>query len=294
MSRVVLYPYPRLSPSETTWTRWAAQIDGRTVDVDAIADSWDADADLTFRISTTTTTQALESAQADLRRTRLVISVSCGDTAITTSADAPLTAAANVVSATADVTLHGREVSGELELRACLIAPHAEVPWLTRRILIDSPQLRVPLTSSLAGFPTIAYSFNAEAVPDTPWRLIVMAEDIQEPFMNAVRLELNEDYRLVRELMDGNADPHTQAELSAAITRVLIGTCARLRDRAGDSRTLDDLIMEEPDSLVAAAQRAAEQYLKKSLSDALTEYRSRPERFEASLAGGVGMFRVQR
>lgn len=290
MSRVILYPYPRLDQKDVTWNEWTAQLDGRTIALEEIADAWDTDAKLTFGLQVSTSPEALRTAQADARLTRLVIAASCRDTAFTATSETGLISDGMTLTATAEVTVSGHDVSEALDLKAHLIAPLPDdAVWLNRRILADARPRRVALDSSLAGFPTVAFSFNSESVPDAPWRLVVSAEDAEAPFAHSVRLELNEDYALIRELLDGQISSLVQAELDSSISRVLIGTVARLMDSATDHRSPDDLAAEAPDSIAAAAERAAKQYLKKSLNAALKEYRLHPDRFEHALAGGTGL-----
>lgn len=292
MSRVVLYPYPRIHQNDITWNEWTAQLDGRTIDLEEIADAWDADADLTFGLHVSTSPEALETAQADKRLARLVVAASCRDTAFTATSEAGFISDGKVLTATAEITVPGHDVSEALDLKAHLIAPLPDgTSWLNRRIIADARPRRVALDSSLAGFPTVAFSFNAESVPDAPWRLVVIADDAQAPFAHSVRLELNEDYTLVQELLDGQISSLVQAELDSSISRVLIGTVSRLMDSTSGHWSPEDLAAEAPDSIAAAAQRASKQYLKKSLNAALKDYRLQPERFEHALAGGTGLLK---
>lgn len=291
MSRLVLYPYPRLSASAVEWTAWSASIDGRAVEIDDIVEIWDADALLSLRVGVRVTKQAADEADVPAADMRLVASISCKDTALTVESEAGFAIDSDEVSAAVEVTVPGCGISEALEVRSRVIAPVPGVAWLSRRVLAECSPRRIPLNSELDGFPTVAFSFASEGLPDGPWRLIVIADDAEATFAHSVRLELNEDYALVRELMEGRTSAFVEAELEASIARVLIGTVSRLLSGSSDPRTPDVIAAEAPDSLAAAAARASRTYLHVSLSSAVAEHRQQPERFEYALAAGVGILR---
>ncbi|MGL3148953.1 hypothetical protein ACSS7Z_01205 [Microbacterium sp. A82] len=178
--------------------------------------------------------------------------------------------------------ISGHNVSQIIDLRADVIGKDDNEAWLSRRILAQGPQLRVPLDSDLIGFPTSSSSFEARGLPAAGWRLRVTADSLEAPFVHSVHLELNVDYPAVRRLIANRPDSATDAELNASITRVLIATVSRLWGD-GDAR-LEDIAAEHPDSITAAAQRAAEQRAALSISEAVKQFRLRPEALEYAIA----------
>lgn len=288
MTRIVLYPYPRLDRSSAAWKGWSATLSDQSHPLEEVADNWDSNADLAFRVSVRVTPAALEAISLEVDEVRLVATVACRDTAYTATAEASLVSDGTGLGAEAVVRVLSRNVSESLELRSCLIGTRADSGSLARRILADGPESRVILNSSLDGFPTVAYSFDEQGQPAAPWRLVVEADDAEAPFAHSVRLELNQDNERTRALMRGNHDALTQSALIASITRVLIGTVARMTGDSADRRSFETITAKAPDSITAAAARAASQYLGMSLERAVLDYRMRPERFDYALAVGVG------
>ncbi|WP_432790469.1 hypothetical protein QYM46_01470 [Brevibacterium sp. K11IcPPYGO002] len=151
--------------------------------------------------------------------------------------------------------------------------------------------MRLPLDTELDGFPTSSYSFDKEGMPAAPWRLVVSADELEAPFAHSIRLELNEDFAPVRKLISGNPDPHVVRELDAAIVRVLIATATRLSSTIADQKSVEEVAAEYPESVVAAAQRAAEHYLQMSLSAAVKSYRLTPEQHEYEVVAGTNLLK---
>lgn len=280
MSKRQLYPFPRLMPSDIAWQEWSATVDGESIEVDDIADHWDANSLISFEISARIDGEAMRA--LGITAPTLAVMVSCAETAYSVSIDAPVGASGEAVAVKAEVSIAGCDVSQVVDLRADVIGKDSSEPWLRRRILAEGPRLRVPLESDLIGFPTSSSSFDRRGLPAAPWRIHVAADSLDAPFVHSVRLELNEDYPAIRRLIGGRPDAATDAELSASITRVLIATVSRLSD--GDEVRLEDIAAEHPDSITAAAQRAAEQRASSTLSEAVNHYRLRPERLEYNIA----------
>lgn len=280
MSKRQFYPFPRLVPSEIAWQKWSVSVDGEPIGVDDLADHWDANSLISFAISARISQEAMGA--MGITEPLLAVTAACADTAHSVSMDAPAEVSGEALTATVELDVAGRNISQVIDLRADVIGHDDSASWLSRRIIAEGPRLRVPLESDLIGFPTSSSSFDTRGLPPAPWRIHVAADSLDVPFMHSVRLELNEDYPTIRRLINGKPDPGTDAELSASITRVLIATVSRLWD-GGEGR-LEDIAAEYPDSITAAAQRAAEQRASSSISDAVNRYRLRPERLEYDIA----------
>ena len=299
MTRVVLYPFPRLPERSIQWRDWDVLLDGRAVRLDEVADQWDADSALTFRISVSIHQRELGLVSDRPENARLVAAVTCHDTAYTATADTALHSGETDMSGSLSLTVLGRDIAQMLELRAQVVGPMGSAEdtssaWLQRCVLADGPAVQEQLDSALIGFPTVAFSFDRANYPDAPWRIAVTATDAEEAFANSIRLELNEDYPLVRQLMDGEAEDHVANELIASITRVLIGTISRLIEDETTQRSPDEVAAEAPSSIAAASARAAKQYLLMSLGEAVKVLRAKPEEFEYYLANGTGILRGKR
>lgn len=289
MSKFVVYPFPRLDVVK--WSAIEAIVDGKESHIDQIADVWDSKSELLLRVAVKVESAQFVDAGVNLSSAILVLEATCKDTAYSAIAEAPLTRSVDDVEAYTELRISGINVSESLEVTSHIIAPVENIPWLRRRIISEGPKTKIALNSDLAGFPTSAFSFDAEQIPGAPWRVVVSAEDLATPFAHSVRLELNVDYSVVRELIDGKANPAVHATLVSTITRVLVGTVASISKDLDESRSLDIVAEVEADSITAAASRASNQYLGLSLDKAVQLYRREPEKFEYALLNGAEVFR---
>lgn len=280
MTKQRLFPFPRLSSKAVHWGEWRARLDGDVIALDDLPDQWDASSELRFGISVRVDPRGFE--DLGVSEPRLALTVACADTGFSVCDDVPLSDDDPARTAAADIRVDGSDVSQIVELRAEIIGRDDREAWLRRRILAEGPQSRVALNSELVGFPTSSYSFEKRGIPAAPWRISVAADSLDAPFVHSVRLELNDDYQSIRKLISSRAEPAVKAELDASITRVLIATVSKLWD-AGEGR-LEDVAAEYPDSIAAAAQRAAEQRAALTLGEAVNRYRMRPEELEYAIA----------
>lgn len=295
MTKAVFYPYPRLDAPHVRWSEWSVSVDGREVAIVDLADSWDANSELVFRRTVTIGVDAYRNLGGG--EVRLILTASCKHTAITRYAAAALTFDRASGTAVADVRIAGRDISEALELRSKIVLP---VPaklgeqrgpaWLSTRVVAEAKSADIRLSSDTDAFPTVAYSFEEHGILDAPWRISINAEEPEAPFLHSIRLELNEDYSLIRDLMDGKPNATVEAELDASITRALVGGIARMSEITHADTRMDQIAAEYPDSLAAGAQRATKTYLKRSLDAAIRLYRTRPEDFEYLLASGTKIF----
>lgn len=291
MSKVVFYPFPRLQ--SVNWSELTATVEGAAYTFDQLPDLWDSNSEATFRVSAAIDRAVFEVVEADLASTRLVIEVTSRDTAYSSVKEASFVYKADSLEATVEIDVTGSSVSESLEISTSIIAPVDEIRWLRRRVISTGPGVRVPLNSDMVGFPTSAFSFNEEQLPAAPWRLVMSAEDLEAPFAHSVRLELNEDFQVVREFIEGKANPSVRAELVSTIARVLIGTIAGIKLTSNDSRSAEEISEEAPDSITAAASRASAQYLGSSLDAAIGLYIRQPELFDYRLKSGSDLFRIK-
>lgn len=291
MSKLVLSPYPRFHTAAVKWGSWSVSIDDRSIAIEDVADQTDAQSVLTFTSTVTVASAQLEDLDIPWAGVELVLTASSNSTAFTAIKSVTLSKSDDSCSATASVTVPGDSIAENLLLRAQIITKSNEVPWLARRILSEAPIERVALHSDQVGFPTVSYSFDEAGLPDAPWRLVIEADEAEASFMHSVRLELNEDFPLVCDYLDGKNVPHISSHVTAFIVRILVGTVARLAVADSEGRTPDDIAVAAPNSIAASAARATRQYLNHSLNWAVEKYQTRPEVFEMSLASGTGIAR---
>lgn len=289
MTKQRLFPYPRLGASDLDWGAWTLRLNGSQTAESTISDDWDSNAELSLGISVRVRTSQL--GHLAVRNPKLVLTVNCSSTAYSASVDAQLQFGQSSMTAEAELQIDGKVVSQVLNVSTQVIGEDQTHPWLRRRIIAEGPILRLPLDTELDGFPTSSYSFDREGMPAAPWRLVVSADELEAPFAHSIRLELNEDFAPVRKLIGGNPDPHVVRELDATIVRVLISTAARLSSTISDQRTLEEVAAEYPESIVAAAQRASEQYLQMSLPAAIKSYRLTPEKHDYEVIAGTNLLK---
>ena len=286
MSKVVLSPYPTLRSNATSWSKWIALVNDKEFDLDQVADNFDAQSRLNFSITVNVDSSAIENIDISQESVYLVASISCNSTAFTTNQTVHLEKIGDGLQAAVSISIDGTYIAESIILGAQLITRSSTASWLDRRIISSSPSLRVPLDSDQIGFPAVSFSFDEAGLPSAPWRLIIEADDPEASFMHSVRLELNEDFPLIRDYLDGKKVPLVSSQVTASIIRTLVATVSRLTFESGDERTPDQIAFDAPSSITASANRAAKQYLKRSLNWAIVEYRNRPEAFEMALSVG--------
>lgn len=293
MSRTLLYPYPRLQLAAPSWSAWKIVVDSHEVSSTEFTDAWDANSALEFSLSVSIPSEALLRMRGS--NPVLLLSASCAETAFTATAETPFIASPTSLTAAGHLSLSGSEISQKLTLRAQVLLPVAAQggapEWTSRRIVGEARALELELDSDLSGFPTSARSFSAAHLPDAPWDIKVTATDLSDSFSNSIRLYLNEDYPLIRELMNGKPKSHVEAELSASIARTLLNTSRRLWDMAPEVESPDAVAEEHPDSIAAAGKRAAGTYLRVTLAEAIHLMRSRPETVEFRIASAAGVLK---
>lgn len=265
-------------------------LSGRPVDPADIADRWDVDS--TISLSVSATTPSSELAQFDAPT--LTLKAACTETAESVIARSSFTIGSTESHATATVVLPGRLVAEQIELRATLCAPYGDEAWLSQRIIAERPLERIDLRSELRGFPTTAMSFERADWRPSPWVLNVNATELSDPFAHSIQLILNEDYPRIEELIEGQALPHVETALSAAIIRSLLQSARRLADDVGADTNIGAVITEFPNSIAAAADKASRDFLKQPLTWVVGRLRSRPEDVEAMIDSAVGTLKEKR
>lgn len=288
MNSIRLFPYPRIDNS-VEWSRTSILTNGQPVDVDELADRWDADSVLSFTVSVSVPNSKIESLNDG--RPLLNLSIGCKETGESAYSSAHFSRDSSKSYATSTVTLKGAAVAEQLELRATVTAPFGDSRWLDRRIIAARQVEKINLDSHLVGFPTSAVSFKANNLAAAPWVVRVNAVSLSDPCANSVRLLLNEDYPRVVELIEGRARPYVEDALQATIIRSLLTTAQRLSTDERENSDVSDIIAEFPDSIAAAAEKSCRDYLHKSLAAVLSLMSREPETVEHLITSAVGFLK---
>lgn len=284
MSSVSMSPFPRFD-SRVEWSAISASVDGHSRDLGELADSWDADSEVAFEVTATMPIELHKELESD--SIRLALTGGCSSTGVSVSSESAFTRGSIRSSATATISIPGRDLAGRVDIRAVVIAPHMNIPWLSRRVIAERRPERVGLDSSMTGFPTVSISFTENSMPDAPWHVRVSATSLADPFAHSIQLVLNEDYPRVVALIEGRAEPYVASALERAILRTLIQAVARLRAQEGLSASLRSIAAEHPDSIVAAATKACSDYLQRDIDSVISTSRTRPEDVETWMAAAT-------
>lgn len=286
-----LYPFPRFD-SEVVWSPITATIDRRPVELQELSDQWDAASSISFETSASMPLELHHKLGTTIPR--LVFTGGCVSTGKSITSEAEFVVGSTLSSATAVITFPGCVLAGQVDLRASVIAPHEDIPWLSRRIIAQRGSEKVSLDSSLNGFPTTSISFKENKLIAAPWHIRVSAVSLTDPFAHSIQLILNEDYPRVVALIEGRAEPYVESALQRAVLRTIIHTAARLAAEEGDALNVEMIAVEYPDSIGAAAAKACSDYLQRDLPSVITALRMRPEHVEMWMASATDAIKENR
>ncbi|AZQ77089.1 hypothetical protein EJ997_06860 [Flaviflexus ciconiae] len=288
--RINLYPFPRID-SDVSWSPTSFLVNDEPVEKDDIAERWDCNSQLSVLTSVQVPSSVIQAMQ--LSEIKLVLSVSCPSTSETSVEVSYPTVVAQKYSFQAVVTVGGHQIARKLNIRAMLVAPEGIESWLSRRILAELNE-SINLESWVDGFPTIAMSFEENHRPRAPWSINVEATSLEDPFVHAFRLELNTDNLLVSDLIAGKNVPRVGNALDASILRVLIDTFRRLFKDSGRRQCLDDIVIEYPESVAAAANQASKDFLSRPITETLSLAEHRPDELETLINASTNLLGEKR
>lgn len=288
MKAVHLHPYPRIHSVE--WSQTRVMVNGRSVEPEDLTNHWDSDSTISLSVSAAAPSEDL----AKFGKPQLVLNAACSETAESVTSRGLFTVGSTRSQATTTIELEGSRLAEQLELRVMLTAPYGDEAWLSRRIIAERRAEHLDLQSGLRGFPTTAMSFKAANRRQSPWLLSVSATELSDPFAHSIQLVLNEDYPRIEELIEGQAQPHVETSLNAAIIRSLVQTARRLADDSDDDANLEAAVLEFPHSIAAAADKASRDFLKRPITWVVSSLRSHPEDVEAMIDSAVGALKEKR
>ncbi|WP_157073171.1 hypothetical protein [Kribbia dieselivorans] len=129
------------------------------------------------------------------------------------------------------------------------------------RLISSTRSYRFPLEGSATLFPTEAFSFAAAGFPSgAAWKLNFDPDEIDDPYLGAVRLLINTDHPISGELLSGEPTLARSVLFHEVIAQMLLTV-------AGSFRTIPTEF--EEDSVGAAMNHLAETYLGLSLAQAV-------------------------
>lgn len=288
MSAVVLHPFPRLPDKAVRWGPWGSVVDGKTLELKKISESWDANSRIRLYTDVSVDSSVLE-AMGLSSGAELLLSATSRATATTVSARVLLRPSGGRHRATVNVELDGESIAEQLDLTAAVIAPVTGTAWLKNRVIAERRVEKVSLDQEQQGFPISAVSFEAEGWSAAPWKFEVYATHPADTFSQSVRLFINEDYEQSLELLEDKGNAWANAMLHAAIARQLVATMVAISPEAVQGP--DELADENPESFAAAARMVAAKYFKQTLKETCRIYRERPELFEQLLLHETGFMK---
>lgn len=134
------------------------------------------------------------------------------------------------------------------------------------RVFWEERRTKFELEGSGAGFPIEAFSFAAAGYPaNAAWKLNFAADDLERPFMGAVRLLINTSHPLSSEMLSG--------ERGLIQSVVFHGILEQLLLTVADSEAETNVAFEEG-SVGAVLSDLTQTYLGRNLHDAVARLRS--------------------
>lgn len=294
MAKQQFFPYARLASEDVQWGPLEVSVDGVPVALEDLSSKVDS----LSRVSVSLTVRAYEGRLRDLnidpRAVRLGIVAKVPDTNFSVSADHPLAPAEDeTVFGQARLELDGSQLAGEILFEAALIASSGSAAFQLPMKLADARPRRVDLLDR-SRFPTLAYSFSDANQPAVPWKLeMTPGAEPGEAFNLCIRLHLNTDFEVVRQINAGEGSHEARSSLKKDVARGILLEAARLADGL-TAAAFDDLIEDEPLSFLAGAERTAKMYMRSPLRDALRLLRDDPTEFEIRLSEGSQYFRGEK
>ncbi|WP_155832268.1 hypothetical protein [Gordonia alkanivorans] len=140
----------------------------------------------------------------------------------------------------------------------------------------SSKQYTVALEGDGGRFPTEAISFSSLGYGNAPWMIDAKFSDLTDSFVATVRLFLNTDNAVAKQLLNGTRSADLAPILRAEILRVLLATVSYGRF---------DIVVEEVDdeSVGAVLDGMCKMFLNRDLGSAIRLLEQDPSRFELVL-----------
>lgn len=152
------------------------------------------------------------------------------------------------------------------------------------RLLDDKPCVAV-LEGGLSRFPVVSVPFSQTRHPgDAAWVLTVDYEDPADPFLGAVRLNVNREHAAGRLVLSRETSPEAETARSALRTDVVRQF---LQILACDER-LDSVVDHPTESVIGVATSLSRDALAMDLANALAMLGDDPARLDAHLQAALG------
>ncbi|WP_147103561.1 hypothetical protein [Nesterenkonia populi] len=284
-----LFPYPRLQDDDVQWSSYEVAVDGVPTVIEDVSSKVDGLSRITVSLGVRVLKPTLREMNLAASSVLLGLVVKAPESNYSINAEAHLEQGEEeTLFGRAAVGIHASDLAGELTFEGALLAVSSGGSALPMK-LADMETQRADLVDR-SRFPTLAYSFSKAGQPSIPWRLDMSSSNSDDDFSLSVRLHLNTDFSVVRDINAGRAGADAKSSLKKDIARGILLETARLADGLTET-AFDDLIEDEPFSVLAGAEQTAEMFMRTSLRDALRLLRDDPSEFEVRLSDGTQYFR---
>lgn len=286
MSRMRLLPYRTLSDDDLAWGGWWFERQGVRAPLPELLPGWDYSSGdrigITVDIESSRVAAGSEIDEVD--RLEVVAVVDCPSTLkrfVQSVRLQPLSTQQVEVA----IDLPPGAVAQALDLSALLLLAE-DIPPAPRRAsrrgsrLANGPERRVLLEGDASRFPTEAVSFKNLNLEHAPWTLNAVFFDLTDSFMGSVRLLVNEDHELGREVLVQDVETVTDARLKLEVLRSLVAVAA------AQEVVVDDEY--PPDSIGEVIDSMCRVFLNRTIFEAVQSYQRYPIKFDRLLYAGVG------
>ncbi|MFC5177865.1 hypothetical protein [Nocardioides taihuensis] len=273
-----LFPHRVIGEDDVAWDAWWYERDGIRMPLPTLLPGWDYSRAESFGVTITIDGAAvLESTGLhSLSLLKLALLVDCPASGRRYCATERLTEDPSQ-QMELSVDLPPGEVADKLELSVHLVlatdtASRPRIASVAGARLGSSPKFILTLEGESSRFPTDSVSFADVGLEPAPWTLSTSFVELDDSFMGAVRLLINEAHPLGVELLSGYPDGSASERLKIDVLRMLVSiTCHQVPDGRDE---FDD------DSVGGVVSRMCELFLNRSLQEASALFREEPLRFE--------------
>lgn len=300
---VVVMPHATISPAEVEWGTWQL-LSPHGVDLHDVHLLWDHDVDLKLSSEVKIPRSVLEEALGVevAQQCHAVVEIVCNASSwrawtCASLHDRPAALEDDLV-ATISVEIPGGCVAESISLRLAVTGPaitpggNVVQPQRGARIA-QGPVTTVALEPASGQLPVTATSFSEVGWRSIPWRFDVSLGGMADPYAACVRLWVNTDFPVSKELTDPErlgASRRTLSSLRFDVLRALFLQLHRYRKVHEARQEFQAIDIMDPDSLGRTADRLASSHLQLSLNAALDLIDTDPHEWEQRLAETTGYY----
>ena len=284
MSRLRLLPYRSLAPCDVSWGEWWLERDGIRSPLPDLLPGWDYASREVIGISVDVTDSAILE-KTGLTRLDLIEAVAIADCPATFRRFLARQRLSPKQQVDLAVELPPGEIAQRLELSTFLIladdiTPVDRVASKRGSRLCSGPTRALLLEGDSSRFPTEVVPFSGIHIEHAPWTISAMFDDLTDSFMGSIRLLVNEEHELGRELLTSPVSPSLETRVKVEVVRSLVAI-ASMQDVSDDVEFPDD-------SVGAVIDAMCRRFFNFSIHEAIHVYRQNPLKFDRILYAGVG------